>query len=254
MSTIPGGGYALLTGTSMATPLVAGGIALYNQQKPDDSTEIIFGSLINTSNPNVDFLAAIQSEPSPELAVMSSIQEDDINSQNGNGFLEPGETIEILPLIKNYWGPTDDVRVGIEFAELEDQTKATIIENEIQIGSISAYASLQNLQESLKITIANDVVNNVDISFKLRVWSGPDQEYISDPVEFIINVKNSTLLFGYYEEDLTLTADQEYLVSGNFAMAENTTLTIEPGVELYFSDGITMSINGDINAIGTSLI
>ena len=144
------------------------------------------------------------------------------------------------------------LRVGIEFAEFEDQTKATIIESEIQIGSISAYASLQDLQESLKITIANDVVNNVDISFRLRVWSGPDQEYISDPVEFIINVKNSILLYGYYEEDLTLTPDKEYLVSGNFAMAENTTLTIEPGVELYISDGITISINGDINAIGTT--
>jgi len=259
MSTVPNGGYATLTGTSMATPLVAGAMALYNQIKPEDSKELIFGNLINTSpNPGssqpgfVDFLAAIEVEPTPELAIISSVQRDTISGQNGNGFWEPGETIEILPLIKNYWGPTEDVRVGIEFAEFEDQTKATIIESEIQIGSISAYASLQNLQESLKITIANDVVNNVDISFRLRVWSGPDQEYISDPVEFIINVKNSILLYGYYEEDLTLTPDKEYLVSGNFAMAENTTLTIEPGVELYISDGITISINGDINAIGTT--
>ena len=252
MSTIPNGGYATLTGTSMATPLVAGAMALYNQIKPDDTKELIFGNLINTSTPNVDFLAALDIEPNPILKIISTTERDTINSQNGNGFWEPGETIEILPLIKNYWGPTDDLRVGIEFAEFEDQTKATIIESEIQIGSISAYASLQNLQESLKITIANDVVNNVDISFRLRVWSGPDQEYISDPVEFIINVKNSILLYGYYEEDLTLTPDKEYLVSGNFAMAENTTLTIEPGVELYISDGITISINGDINAIGTT--
>ena len=61
------------------------------------------------------------------------------------------------------------LRVGIEFAEFEDQSKATIIESEIQIGSISAYASLQDLQESLKITIADDVANNVDIGFRLRV-------------------------------------------------------------------------------------
>ena len=33
----------------MATPLVAGAMALYNQIKPDDSKELIFGNLINTS-------------------------------------------------------------------------------------------------------------------------------------------------------------------------------------------------------------
>ena len=159
VSTIPGGGYSTLTGTSMSTPLVAGGLALYNQLKPDDSKELMFGNLINTSeNPAtsypgiVDMLAAIEVEPTPKLAVISSIQRDTISVQNGNGFWEPGETIEILPIIKNYWGPTDDVRVGIEFAEFEDQTKATIIESEIQIGSISAYATLQDLEESIKNT------------------------------------------------------------------------------------------------------
>ena len=253
MSTVPNGGYATLTGTSMATPLVAGAIALYNQIKPEDSKELIFGNLINSSGSTyVDFLASLDIEPNPILKVISTTERDTINSQNGNGFWEPGETIEILPLIKNYWGPTEDVRVGIEFAEFEDQTKATIIESEIQIGSISAYASLQNLQESLKITIANDVVNNVDISFRLRVWSGPDQEYISDPVEFIINVKNSTLLYGIYNEDLTLYPDTEYLVSDNFVMAYGTTLTVLPGVELYVSDGKKIYIAGDINAIGTT--
>ena len=92
----------------------------------------------------------------------------------------------------------------------------------------------------------------MDISFRLRVWSGPDQEYISDPVEFIINVKNSTLLYGIYNEDLTLYPDTEYLVSDNFVMAYGTTLTVLPGVELYVSDGKKIYIAGDINAIGTT--
>ena len=136
MSTVPNGGYRNLTGTSMSSPLVAGGIALYLQQKPDDSAELLFGNLINTAGSYADILAAIEVIPTPMLKVLSVVTLDTINGQNGNTFIEPNEIIEIFPLIKNYWGPTDDVRVGIEFAEFEDQTKATIIESEIQIGSI----------------------------------------------------------------------------------------------------------------------
>ena len=252
MSTIPGGGYAALSGTSMSAPLVAGGLALYNQEKPEDSNELLFGSLINSSSSTVDFLAAIGVVPTPNLKVISSVQRDTINGQNGNGFLEPGETIELLPLIKNYWGPTEDVRVGIEFAEFEDQTKATIIQNEIQIGSISAYATLQDLEESLKITISEGVANNVDIKFNLTVWSGPDQEYLSSPTEIVINVKNSILLFGILNEDLTLNPDREYLVSDNLILINNTTLTIPAGTTIKVSDDVMITINNNssIQAIG----
>ena len=161
-STVPNGGYRLLTGTSMATPLVAGAMALYHKEKPSDSKELIFGNLINTSSSYVDFKAAIEITPTPLLKFISAENKDDSESQNGNGFWEPGETIEIFPLIKNYWGPTTDVRVGIEFWEFEDTSKATIVESEIAIGSISAYANLKHLTKSLKIKIADNVSNNLD--------------------------------------------------------------------------------------------
>ena len=79
-------------------------------------------------NWNVDFLTALVTDPIPDLRVVNFIARDTISSQNGNGFWEPGETIEIFPLIKNYWGPTTDVRVGIEFAEFEDTSKALATE------------------------------------------------------------------------------------------------------------------------------
>ncbi|MDG1315665.1 MAG: S8 family serine peptidase, partial [Flavobacteriaceae bacterium] len=249
MSTIPGGGYAPLTGTSMATPLVAGGLALYNEQKPDDNTEIIFGNLINTSNIDIDLLAAIAVEPTPDLRVFSVVNRDTINGQNGNGYWEPGETIEILPLVKNYWGPTEDVRVGIEFAEFEDTSKATIVQDEIQIGSVSAYASLQDLYETLKITITDGVANNVDIRFNIRVWSGPDQKHMSEPTEIVVNVKNSILFTGYITEDITLTPDKEYLVVSNVVVNGDAVVTILPGTILRFSDGVAMTFQGNSKLI-----
>ena len=51
----------------MATPLVAGAMALYHKEKPSDSKELIFGNLINTSSSYVDFKAAIEVTPTPLL-------------------------------------------------------------------------------------------------------------------------------------------------------------------------------------------
>lgn len=251
MSTVPNGGYRSLTGTSMSSPLVAGAIALYNQQKPDDSKELLFGNLINTATSYIDILKAIEVTPTPELKVLSAITKDVINGQNGNDFLEPGETIEIFPLVKNYWGPTEDVRVGIEFAEFEDQTKATILENEIAIGSITAYATLQDVTKSLKIRIADNVANNVNIKFNLKVWSGPDKEYLTS-TEYVINVKNSILLFGVISNNMTLYPNKEYLVSDNLALISNAILTIKPGVILRISNDkkINLLENSKIIALG----
>ena len=236
MSTVPNGGYRALTGTSMSAPLVSGGIALYMQQKPNDSKELLFGNLINTSATFVNFKAAIEIAPTPELKVLSAINKDNSNGQNGNGFLEPNEIIDILPLVKNYWGPTTDVRVGIEFAEFEDPTKATILESEIAIGSITAYATLQDLTKSLKIKIAPNVANNVNIKFNLKVWSGPNKDYLSS-TEYVINVKNSVLLNGVIDYDMTLYPDKEYLVSENVIFSKNATITILPGTTIKISDG-----------------
>ena len=81
---------------------------------------------------------------------------DTIAGQNGNGYTESGEIIEILPLVKNYWGPSDDVRVGIAFAQYEDTSKADILVAEAALGSVSAYATLQNLDGGLQIQIGRE--------------------------------------------------------------------------------------------------
>jgi subtilisin family serine protease len=249
VNTVPNGGYRALTGTSMATPLISGAMALYLEQKPEDSKELIFGNLINTSAANVDIKAAIDVAPTPLLKVLSASIKDEIDNQNNNGFWEPGETLELFPLIKNYWGPTDDVRVGIEFAEFEDTSKAEIIENEIALGSITAYANLQDLNQSLKIKLADNIANNVNIKFELSVWSGDNQDYLTSK-EIIITSTNAIILDGYVESDLHLTSGNEYIFAQNLVVTNNSILTIDPGVTVRLATNIAIDQGSKIYANG----
>ena len=252
LSTVPNGGYASVTGTSMSAPLMSACVALYQELKPDDSKELMFGSFINTADVDyVNLLACIETEPTPQLQVLSATFRDTIAGQNGNGYTESGEIIEILPLIKNYWGPTDDVRVGIAFAQYEDTSKADILVSEAALGSVSAYATLQNLDGGLQIQLDENVNNNVDIRFDVSVWSGPDSAYLSTE-EVVVNVKNRILLSGLMSEDFTMESGKEYLIVDNFAMGTETHLTIEPGVKVYISDDKAIIINGTVDALGSS--
>ena len=251
LSTIPGGGYAELTGTSMSAPLMSAIACMYKTVKPQDSQELMFGSFINTSSTYVDALSAIDTEPSPQLAVLGVEFRDTINGQNGNGFNEPGEIIELLPLVKNYWGPSNDVRVGISWAQFEDTTKATFIKSTAQLGSISAYAALTNPDSTIQLQLAEGLNNNVDIRFVMSIWNGPDSANFASQ-EFVLNVKNRIILQGLYTEDLTLLGDKEYLIADNMAMAQNTKLTIEAGAEVLVSNGKAIILLGSIEAIGTA--
>jgi hypothetical protein len=252
LSTVPNGGYASVTGTSMSAPLMSACVALYQELRPEDSKELMFGSFINTADADyVNLLACIETESTPQLQVLSATFRDTIAGQNGNGYTESGEVIEILPLIKNYWGPSDDVRVGIAFAQYEDTSKADILVSEATLGSVSAYATLQNLDGGLQIQLDENVNNNVDIRFDVSVWSGPDSAYLSTE-EVVVNVKNRILLSGLMSEDFTMESGKEYLIVDNFAMGTGTSLVIEPGVKVYISDSKEIKILGSIKANGTS--
>ena len=232
----------------MATPLVAGGVALYLQQKPNESKELLFGNLINTSESFVNFKAALEITPTPILKILSAIIKDNSIGQNGNGYFEPNEIIDIFPLIKNYWGPTTDVRVGIEFAEFEDTSKATILKSEIAIGSINAYANLQDLTKSLQIKIASNVANNVNIKFLLKVWSGPNKEYLTSN-EYNIKATNAIILDDYITSNMTLKEDQYYIFEGNMILTNGITLTIEPGVTIGMGEQRKIYVDGNSKII-----
>ena len=69
-----------------------------------------------------------------------------------------------------------------------------------------------------------------NIKFILKVWSGDNYEGLSE-IQFVLNVTNKVLLGGFYNTDLVLYPNREYLLIEPLIF-DNASLIIKPGTTL----------------------
>jgi len=247
LSCVPGGNYREYNGTSMAAPLVAGAVSLYRKQKPTESQELLFGNFINSIGQHIDLEAALNIIPIPKLDIVSYLVTDTIDGDK-DGRPDVGETIEIKIKVRNTWGQTNDVKVGIEFGKFEDKTTATIQTAEVSVGVVSAYATKENAV-SLKLKLASDISDGRDIVFKLKTWYGDHQGQKDQTIT--INIENGVELKGIISKNMTLYPNKHYIITDNIAIPLGVTMIIKPGTILKFADEKRMVIAGKVYAVGT---
>ncbi len=236
LSTIPDGNYRVYQGTSMAAPVLSGSLAIYRSLFPGQSQELMWAKLIQTSSTYFNIHSAITCIPAPKLWFVSNTVVDSIQSDDNDGRVDAGETIQLWFKMRNTGGQADSVQVGIRFAEFEDTTTAQIITRHAYIGSISPYATLTNQWIPLKIHIDPDVVNDRDIVFQAYCWSKNSSDTVFQNVT--LNIENGEELQGVLGDTLILTPDKLWLVNGSFKIAPTGVLIISAGTTLKMSSKI----------------
>ena len=248
ISTIPNGKYKELNGTSMACPLVAGGISALMVAKEYPSQEMLWGDLINYSGNHVDFKACYEAGPAPAQLQMVTYQLTD-EEGDGDGRPDAGETMYLYPTLRTTWGAAEDITYWLEFDEYEDDRTIEFIENDnIDFGhNLSAYAKSKAVNP-IKLKISDNVVDGRYINLVLKAACTNAEEVMEYP--FTIQVENGVELKGLIDDDMTLSPNVHYIVTETLGVTEGTTLTILPGTVIKFKDGVALHNNGKIVAKG----
>lgn len=209
MSTLPGDRYGILSGTSMAAPMVSAIAAILRSEFSDRDmypTKFIYGQLCSTSgytatcnNPEehtvggqihamaqiVDLHAALTQMPNPEVNLhdYSLFDTETIaDSNNGDGVIDAGETFALGLTLRNRWGMSKNTIVTIDTlsnAGIADPY-VTIGNPSVDYGSVGTYSTqncgaiytdelLTGWENPFYITISKDCPNDYIIKLNVTI-------------------------------------------------------------------------------------
>lgn len=175
-------GYTTMSGTSMATPAVAGAMALMLHKNPDllpeDLSQILEESAFTTfleknneyGSGRLDALEAIHQTPNMFLRYVD--HEIDDSQGNDNGEVNPGETIGLDITLKNR---TINPVHAAEALLTTESPYITITDSVAALGDFEAGETL-TFAEAFSFEVADNIPGNYHIPFEIHCYAADDPE------------------------------------------------------------------------------
>lgn len=287
-STLPNGRYASWNGTSMAAPMVSAEAAILRSSLKDKDTyssRYIMGQLVGATEDTITYYnedvkktyhykklsltASLTNKPKPNITVDEIYAFDSENiskTNNGDGIIQPGETIDLAIGLRNQWGAAKDVTITVNATTngIDNQYVEFVSDKEVGIDDIGSFGTQNNgfkynesktvvgVEHPIRIKIKENAPNDLNIQFNInyKAKNGLDENDTtvyrqSYDTTYTIHIVKGTVLSGKITEDTTLTADNYYIIKNSLLIPKGVTVNVEPGTKIQFWASDQYSAYGD---------
>ncbi len=213
-----------------------------------------------------DMYGALTKSPTPDIHLLDYRIFDNVGlneKNNGDGTIDSGEIIELGFEVWNRWGMVKDVTVNIDsyseaglanpYVQFSDSLNGNYGDAaSLNYGQIGTYSSTDagKIYEDdvwtgwrapfylkIKDNCPNDMIFFVNITITGKNALDEEDQTVYDAGKInpiALTVRNGVVLPMIIEEDMTLTADNYYILSNAVYVKSGVTVNVEPGTKIQF--------------------